>query len=614
MPDSQRHDGEARNRGVPAGCVSLVATDVFGAPLGFDEAVAALRTLNLETALSALAMLNAGTSALLEKPRLKDAVGARRIRGLMRFLFDDQHNRPTEGVARGQVGQLFVSVSPQGCAAMTEACLRYCPPDSGRDVSQPSTTPVFAHILLTLQQYLLPASAFTAEIDFANLDERQFALLACNYLGANYVHALGARPTRFYLMFEHEHLGSEMLRRTNCGARVWFDRILGLDPLFFRVLALGLFGKAHAFNIDQPEGRSLVVDFRHFLGNLKPPIASICREILQRSVVDLAEVGRLPAVTTWEGALFRFNYLRRKPLWALRDGRHLMLHRRFFVEKFFEGVLHVLTEAVMARPPRGWPDSAERRVARVRSEFGYVFDDYCRAVARTLFAGPQSWFVFGYEVNGQERDGIVAAHDSVLLLEFVQHPISVVERETGAIGRFLHHLRDNVQKLASVRDEILAGRPVAGRVFATECIVPIVITSDTFPGSHLNAEAFARGLAGAVGADAVEAKESALPVQTLGIEQFEHLGRTKPAERGAEGILQFLRARAADPLERFTASPTCGLAGGSVDLWQEFDQAAERSMMNQTALIFRPETLPPDWHLRWRRSHPPTGETLESPL
>jgi len=613
MEGQQRHDREARRRGVSAACVTLVATDVFGGQLDFDAAVAALRTLNLETALASLAMLNAGTSALLERPRLQDKVGVRRIRGLMRFLLDDQHYRSAEDVAKGQVGEMFLPASPQGCAAMTEACLRYCPQGSGRDVSHPSTTPVFAHILLTLQQYLLPAEAFEAELDFANLDERQFALFACNFLGANYIHALGARPTRFHLMFEHRNPASEMLRRAGCEAREWFDRILQIDPLFFRVLALGLFGKAHGFNIDQPEGRSLVVDFRRFLDNLKPPIAAICRGILQRSVVDLAEVRRLPAVSTWEDAVYRFNYLRRKPLWEFSDGRHLMLHQRFFVEKFFEGVLHVLSEAVVSRAPRGWPDLAERRMAQVRSEFGYVFEDYCRAVARTLFAGPSSWFAFGYEVNGQERDGIVAAFETVLLLEFVQHPISVAERESGEIGRFLHHLRDNVQKLASARDEILGGRAVAGRIFFTECIVPIVVTSESFPVSHLTAEAFARGLAGAVGADAVNAKGRALPVQTLGIEQFEHLGRTRPAERGAEGILEFLRARATDPLERFTASPTCGLPGSSVNLWQGFDDAAERSMMNQAALIFRPETLPSDWHLGWRRPHRLRGSPPESP-
>jgi hypothetical protein len=92
-------------------------------------------------------MLNAATSALQKKLRLEDVAGVRRIRGLMRFLLDDQHYGPAEEVARSQVGQMFIPVSPQGCTAMTEACLRYCPPCGGHDVSQPSTTPVFAHIV-----------------------------------------------------------------------------------------------------------------------------------------------------------------------------------------------------------------------------------------------------------------------------------------------------------------------------------------------------------------------------------------------------------------------------------------------------------------------------------
>jgi hypothetical protein len=240
------------------------------------------------------------------------------------------------------------------------------------------------------------------------------------------------------------------------------------------------------------------------------------------------------------------------------------------------------------------------RTSRLRSDYGYVFDDYCRTVTRTLFAGPSTVFEFGFSIDGdRERDGLVALPGQVLLFEFVQHPISVAERGTGEMSRFLAHLSDNIQKLASVRDEILADRPVAGRLFPTEQIVPIVVTSDTFPVSHLNAESFARGLEHAVGADRVNAKSRALPVQTLGIEQLEHLGRTTPAEGGAAGIADFLACRATDVLERFTASPACGLVGGSVNLWEPFDRATEHSMMTHGALVFRPETLPPDWYRGW---------------
>jgi hypothetical protein len=552
-------------------------------------------------------MLNAANARMLESPRVENAISARRIRGLLKFLFDETHYQAAENIARSQVNQLFVPVSPQGCAAMTEACLRYCPRSGGRDVSLPSETPVFAHVLLTFQQHLLPQGAFTGEIDFTNLTEVQFAVLACNYLGANYVHAVETRPARFYAMFENEPSQSEMRRRSGLSAREWFVQIVGIDPLFFRILALGTYGYSRTFDIDHPEGRSLLLNFDDQFKSVRPPIACIFRTILQQSVVNLDEVDCLPAVTTWDEALYRFNYLRRKPLWPMRKGQHLMLHPRFFVEKFFEGVPHILTETVATSVPRGWPTTVDRRIAKVRSDYGYIFDDYCRTVLRTLFAGPSTTFEFGFVVNGEERDGLVALPGWVLLFEFVQHPINMAERGTGEIARFLTHLHDNVQKLASVRDEILAGRKIAGCTYPTEQIVPIVITSDTFPVSHLNAEAFHRGLERAVGAIPVGALDRAMPVQTLGIEQLEHLGRTTPAERGAEGIVEFLNNRADDILERFTASPTCGLAGGSVNLWKNFDDAAERSMMTYSALVFRPETLPPDWHMGWARPHRVTG-------
>ena len=598
-------------RGVPAACVCLTAKEVFGHVLEFGEAVETLRRFHLESALSSLAMLNAGTSAMIAKPRLDNKAKADQLRGMMHFLFDGRPYEAAENVARGQVGQLFVPVSPQACVAMTEACLRYSSANGGRDVSQPSETPSFGHVLLTFQEFMMPAEHFGPNIDFTKLTDRQFALLTCNYMAANLVRFLGARPTRFFLMFEEALAQSEMVERTGLTSRQWFDRVMGLDPLFFRVLALSIFGIAHKFSIERPDGRQLVVNFDRFLGKLKPPVQSLYREILDRSVVDLADIPKLPEVVTWEDALYRFNYLRRKPLWKMRRGDHLLLHQRFFVEKFFEGVHHLRTETAIARVPHGWSSSPGPRVAKVRSDYGYVFDDYCRSTLRVLFsANAQPVLKFGYKLNGQERDGLVALPGVVLLFEFFQHPISVVERETGEMARFLAHLSDNVLKLASVRDAILTDQPVADMVFSDQTIIPIVVSSETFPISHLNAEAFWNGLVALVGSDAVNAKSRSLPVQTLGIEQLESLGRTTPAEKGAAGIAEFLGQRARDPLERVAALPTCGLAGGKANLWDEFDAKAERTMAEQSALLFRPETLPADWHLGWRRRHPVTGVSL----
>ncbi len=50
-----------RRRGVPAACVTLVASNVYGAPLDYATAVAQLRLINLESALTSLEGQNMGS-------------------------------------------------------------------------------------------------------------------------------------------------------------------------------------------------------------------------------------------------------------------------------------------------------------------------------------------------------------------------------------------------------------------------------------------------------------------------------------------------------------------------------------------------------------------------
>ena len=56
-----RRDQEMRRRGVPAACVTLVASNVYGAPLDYATAVAQLRLINLESALTSLEGQNMGS-------------------------------------------------------------------------------------------------------------------------------------------------------------------------------------------------------------------------------------------------------------------------------------------------------------------------------------------------------------------------------------------------------------------------------------------------------------------------------------------------------------------------------------------------------------------------
>jgi hypothetical protein len=219
---------------VPNFCVTWVAATVFGRGLDWIEARELLRTINLNSALRAMALLNAASVEFSRLPDIKNPDGKRKIECLIQLLFPMQ--------VRAKARKLFFDanrfqpLAPQACIAMTECCLRFCDRIGGTRFDLPRDSSAFSHVLLSFQGNLLRPDLILPSTDFGALDEEQFRCLTKNYMSANYESDLMMLLIRHHMMFEACVRDGVLFRKTGKDGSAWFEAAAGLDPVSDRIV------------------------------------------------------------------------------------------------------------------------------------------------------------------------------------------------------------------------------------------------------------------------------------------------------------------------------------------------------------------------------------------
>jgi SEC-C motif len=573
-----------RQHVVPNMAVVWIAQDVFCKGLTWEAAVAALRTINRESALLSMAMINAACVELVTGEKLDTMNGAQKVVALADYLFPAELRRAALQVYREHADDCFIPLAPQACLAMTEACLRYCPADGGARFEQPSANTAFAHVLLSFHEQLMQKD-MAKKLDPTALTAEQFRYFVRNYFAANPEGNLPDLIRRQFMMFEAASANGVLKQRAGKDAPAWFRDITGVTPSTYRLMLLMVMFHGVKFDIEQPALLDLVYDTDEMLANIVPEVVEVYSRLHNLCVVE----EQLPQseFPDWESAVYGMNYLRGRPMMRLLGTRHLCLYRHLIIEKFFGGTVHVLTELVKSHAPAGWPSSVGQRVSKLRIEFGYLFEDHVRQVLSLLFVGPDVHTCFGFAREDEgECDAVIIVGDTALVFEFVHHPWNLKERARGESADFVPHLKDNIQKAGKLCAQINRDHYLKPLGVPVRSALPIVVTSEMVAINEMTTQTWQRDLIAATSAEEVLGHGIVRPVQTLSLDQLENLDRLEAVRTPAQ-LVAFLTSRAADEFARFSGHDLMRSRGGPYRRLKAYDDAAERDMEASASTLFR---------------------------
>jgi hypothetical protein len=580
---------EIAERIVPAFRATWVAEPIFGRSLEWSEAQSRLGEINLQSALNAMARLNAASVefSFLANPR--SPAGQKTMHRLTRLLFPDWVRQSAWNIYLK--ADNFHPLAPQACIALTESCLRFCDRQTGIRFDWPEQCEAFSHVLLSFQSHLLRSDLIGPGTDFSALTDEQFRFLTKNYMAANYDPDGALLLIRHHMMFERPIMDGVLFQRTGTTADRWFLDVTQADPVVYRVLQLAMSKIGFGFTVESPTLDPLIDNLETALATLRPEIAAIFRRLHSQAVIRLGEVAPAKDPADWEAAVYSQHYLRRRSLLQLDEARFLCLHRQLLVEKFFGASVHVLTDMIKEHTPPKWAASENKRVNQLRVHFGYVFEDYLQQLLTLLFSEPEIIRRFGYRAvpESPERDALIVVGRTALVLEFVHHPWNLDERSNGASTPFIKHLSDNVAKTADISGLLDAGNPVADVRLSVDRILPIVVMSDVMPITEATAPTLVRDLVALCGPGPVNGHGKIAPVQTLSLSQLENLDRIFRRPLGPDTIVEFLAKRASRPLDRFCGSPYLDMPYGDIDRLQAFFASADRSFLSVGPGLFLPQ-------------------------
>lgn len=575
-----------REHFLPNAAVVWVATDVFEAPLTWEQAKAAIAEMNWESASLSMALLNAVSSELALGGRLNTPSGAQKVVALTKYLFAPEFQRAAFKVYLENQHQTFIPLAGQACLAMTEACLRFCNRDGGTRFKQPHEHPMFARVLLSFQEQLMRGD-LTQNLNPAELTAEQFRYFVRNYLSANFDTGFLEMLRRHYMLFAESAAGGVLEQRVGKLAPMWFTEVTGIDPRRYGALAMFCMHHGFAFKIESPDLQHLVYNVDEMLQDAAPDAADMYRRLH-----DLATVPKEMPVTdipNWETAIYGLHSVRAKPLLHLQGARFICLYKHLLAEKILGGTVHVLTELVDVHPPAGWSAEAKNRRLQVRREFGYLFEDYLRKLLLTLFDGPATKHRFGFHrADGGECDALVVVGKTALAFEFVHHPWSLAERSSGDAGSFIKHLEDNITKAGKLCAEIAQDGSVKELDAPIDRALPIVVTSEMVPINVMTAPTLEKLLIAATNQQFIQGHGLVQPVQILSVVQLENLDRVEAVEN-AEGIAAFLIHRSGDVHSRLSGHTRMDRKLIGSRKLKKFDDEANAAFLEAGASLFKSE-------------------------
>jgi hypothetical protein len=478
------------------GIVTVLRTDgICGRGYSFQEAKEFLSQTNLASALESMAMLNAVAPQIGRLENLNSTEGLAHLGRLYRFLFSPHIRGRVVDISikelTDEVGH-FTPLSPWACAAMTDACLRFCRVTGGASVAPPSQTEYFARILLSFQKNLAPDRITPAIPDFENLSDLQFADYTRNHLRANPHRVNGEDKCRLYALFEIPEVSEVLQKRCGKTASVWFEEQTGMTANDYRFTLLALMGIILEFKLERPDWAKLTFDLDTLLANMTSEARGHFTLLNQLAVIDLPALRAEPPPSDWKSAVYGANSLLRKQLLQIGPTRFVVLHHDLFVDRYFRGLVHVLDDAARsADPPRSWK--------KVREEFGYLFEGYIRWWLRNLF-GPTAHYLFGRSLNpGTETDAVVVAGRTALVLECNHHWLSRIEAFEATPAKLAAVVTsDLIKAIRAARTIAAQGVEIDGQKLEVDAILPIAVLPESLPIGDMTAIRFRQELSKAV--------------------------------------------------------------------------------------------------------------------
>lgn len=120
-----------REHFLPNAVAVWIAPEIYDRSLSWAEAKQILGTINWESAVLSMAMVNAVSAELALGGDLGTRIGAVRVEMLANYLFPAELRSRAMDIYRANAHQTFLPLAPQACIAMTESCLRYCAREGG---------------------------------------------------------------------------------------------------------------------------------------------------------------------------------------------------------------------------------------------------------------------------------------------------------------------------------------------------------------------------------------------------------------------------------------------------------------------------------------------------
>ncbi len=493
-----------------------------------------------------MAMLNAVAPRLEGLRDFESKENLRHLGNLYGFLFAQHVQRRVRKVTLREIPRKigpFYPLSPWACAAMTDACLRFCHLTQGARVLPPARAEYFGRMLLTFQTQLAPDHVRPALPDFDRLTDAHFAELARNQLRANPRRVGGEDRLRLYAMFEVPEISEVMREKLGKTAAEWFAEQTGMSAEEYRFTVLGLMATTMEFRLERPEWEKLTFDISAFLGNLTPEAREPFRQLIDLAVIDLSSLRAEPMPGKWKAMVYGPNSLLRRQLLRISPTRYVILQHDFFMQRYFRGWMHVLDD--LARKP-----GSTRSWQRLRSDCGYLFEGYIRWWLKNLF-GPTAHYLFGAKlIPRTERDAVVVVGRTALVVEANHHWLNRMETFDATPAALAAIVASDLIKAIEIAAKIATdGVTIEGRHHEIDIVLPIAVLPEALPIGDPTAIRFKYELAKAVpGLDGAGKVRGA---QILSQNHLEFYDKVWSLPDQAPEVMAFLVKRASKEPTRF---------------------------------------------------------------
>jgi hypothetical protein len=532
----------------------LLPKAIYGSGLSFRDATDYLRLVDLRSALDALAVLTAIASDLMRRAIAGNPAPAGSLARLYEFVFASKRTKRVQKESirletEALVDRLgvFTPFSPWACSAMADLCLRLCPETGGWVVWPPSIQDKFVWVLLSFQEHLVPERDLGSDLDLDTLGDEHFVAFSRSQYRANPRQYSSADLTRLYAYLEVPEVGALMEEKLHMKPAEWFRGRMGLSPSEYHVLLIAVAATIGRFKSEAANPNDLKFTVDAVTINMTAAARDAFRRFTALATIDPFQIRKLEIPNTWAKALYQSNVLLAHQLYPLPSGELLIVDRDQYINRYFNGVIHVLDDAARSGVSQySWQS--------VRSDFGYLFEGYFRWLLVAMFSGAAKVYVGGPVTPGKETDCVVVLGDTAHVFEGNHHPFSRIDAYEATTKQWIDIVEPDIRKAIRAAKSILNGEfAPEGQPIRVARVLPIVMLSDALPISPITAPRFLRDLElrlpEAAGFDVVGGRICATQAVTL--EHLELFDRAWDLPKEAKELGTYLESRSRAESLRF---------------------------------------------------------------